>query len=106
MAREIKSSRYYVEMKTLKYGWTAPKDSYKGLENELGVKEVKDGDKGITYGGNVKPPRVRINLADGKTLVRFCDPDKVEDLVVNDTLTGKKYNNIVICSVRNVGARG
>ncbi|MDJ0577881.1 MAG: hypothetical protein QNJ65_22320 [Xenococcaceae cyanobacterium MO_234.B1] len=49
---------------------------------------------------------VRINLADGKTLVRFCDPDKVEDLVVNDTLTGKKYNNIVICSVRNVGARG
>ena len=39
---------------------------------------------------------VRINLADGKTLVRFCDPDKVEDVVVNDTLTGKKYNNIVI----------
>ena len=37
---------------------------------------------------------VRINLADGKTLVRFCDPDKVEDVVVNDTWTGKKYNNI------------
>ncbi|MDJ0577882.1 MAG: hypothetical protein QNJ65_22325 [Xenococcaceae cyanobacterium MO_234.B1] len=63
MAREIKSSRYYVEMKTLKYGWTAPKDSYKGLENELGVKEVKDGDKGITYGGNVKPARSQNQLS-------------------------------------------
>ncbi len=106
MAREIKSSRYYIEMKTLKYGWTAPKDSYKGLATELGVKEAKTGDKGITYGGNVKPPRVRVNLEDGKALVRFCDPDKVEDVVVNDTLTGKKYDNKTICSVRNVGSRG
>ena len=105
MARESKSSRYYIEMKTLKYGWTAPKDAYKGLESELGVKEAKDGDKGITYGGNVKPPKVRLNLEDGKSIIRFCDPDNVEDVVVNDTLTGKKFNSKTICSVRNVGAR-
>ena len=64
------------------------------------------GIKGLLTVVMLNQQEVRINLADGKTLVRFCDPDKVEDLVVNDTLTGKKYNNIVICSVRNVGARG
>lgn len=105
MAREAKSSKYYIEMKTLKYGWTAPKDTYKGIADELGVKEAKAGDKGITYGGNVKPPKVRLNLEDGKTITRFCDPDNIEEVVVNDALTNKKFNNKTICSARNVGAR-
>ncbi len=95
-----KSDVFYIELEGIKYGWRAPKDSYKGLDKSLGVKKAKDKEKNIVFGADNKPPRVRINLDKGSPLVRFCDPDKIKNVVFDNELVGKKFDGRKICSVR------
>jgi hypothetical protein len=103
-----KQQIYYVEMTTgYKYAWKGDEAEYKGITDELGVKKADAGAKGLIYGASVKPPRVRITLDMGagnkpRTLIRFCDPDKIEDLIVDESLTGKKFDSKTITSVRMV----
>lgn len=100
MATEI----YYIEMLTYNYAWKGAKKDYDGTGNELGVKTAKPGTKGLVFGATVKPTRVRINVDAGngksKSYTRFADPDKIESLIVNETLTGSKYDSKTITSVR------
>jgi len=101
MATDSKSDLYKVKMGGYSYAWRAPKNSYKGLEG-LGVSKAKDTDDNLAIGANVKPPRVHINLSNGKSVKRFCAPDKIESVLVKGSLNGKKYDGQNINSVRAV----
>ncbi len=104
------TSIYYIEMKTFKYGWKGDEEDYKGIASALGVKTAKPGDKGIVYGADTKPPRVRVNVDAGsgrtRAYTRFCDPDNIEDLIIDEKLTGDKYKGKTITSVRVAGSSG
>lgn len=95
-----KSEAFYIDLGGIKYGWRAPKDSYKGLDKSLGVKKAKAKEKNLVYGADNKPPRVRLNLEKGSPLVRFCDPDKIKSVVFDNELVGKKFDGREITSVR------
>lgn len=95
------STVYYIElgaglggaMAPIKYAFYAPKDSYKGLAREMGVKEAKENERGLVFGANQpKPSRVRINFEGGGSTTRFCDPGKVEAVVVGGRLNKKKVD--------------
>ena len=92
---------YYIQMGSqLKYGWRAQESAYSGIATQLGVKAGSSTTKGIVFGANGgKPPRVRINLQSGKSVIRFCSPDKMADVLINGTLIGKSYKTTKICSV-------
>lgn len=98
-AKDSKSELYKVKMGGYNYGFRAPKNSYKGLEG-LGVTKAKDTEDNLAIGANVKPPKVHVNLANGKSLKRFCAPDKIESVIVKGALNGKKYDGQNINSVR------
>ena len=84
----------------VKYAWRADEDAYEKIAGALGVKKAKDTDNKLIFGSNsMKPARVRINLANKKSILRFADPGKVEGLIVNGTLNGKKYDGQNINSV-------
>ena len=96
---------YYIEMKTMKYAWSGSEEDYKGIDDKLGVKKATTGQKGLVYGADVKPPRIRLNCYDAtkkkkSSYVRFCDPDNIESLIVEESLTGEKYKGATITSVR------
>lgn len=100
MARDSKTQIFYIDMGGVRYAWRAGKDAYKGLESALGVKKAKDTDNKLVFGSNsMKPARVRINLANKTSILRFADPGKVEDLIVKGTLNGKKFERQNINSV-------
>lgn len=66
----------------------------------MGVLVAKDTDDNLTFGANQpKPAKVRINLQGGKSVTRFADPSKLEDLLVKGTLNKKKYDSKDINSV-------
>jgi hypothetical protein len=82
-----------------KFGFSAPKDAYDDIADELGV--VKLGEnadrRGVLFGANYpRPPRVRINYvidatgndARTRSTIRFCDPDKV-GRVLNGSINDK-----------------
>ena len=84
------------------YGWTGREVTYKGLENDLGI-VVNDPGKsvpeGVVFGGKVKPPRINIRTTSGKSYVRFINPDKLDEMVYEKKLIGKKINSQDICWV-------
>ncbi len=102
MADDSKSQMFYIDLGGIKYGWRAPKDSYKNLDSALGVKKAKNNEKNLVVGSDNKPPRVRINLEKANAVIRFIDPDKINEVVYDNKLTGKKYDGKTICSVRVV----
>jgi hypothetical protein len=97
---EAKTQIYYIDMAGTKYAWRSAKDAYKDIEGPLGVKQAKDTDSGLVFGANsMKPVKVRINLANKRSILRFADPGKCEELVVKGSLNGKKYDGQNINSV-------
>lgn len=102
MAKDAKTIIYKVKMGSFFFAFRAPADADKGLESGLGVIKAKDTDDNLALGSANKPPRVRVNLANGKSYLRFCDPGKLESLITKGTLNGKKYDGQNINSVRAV----
>jgi len=101
--------RYYVylggtigDIGAIRFGFRAPKDVYKNIGDDLGVKEVQDNDRsGIVYGANnPRPAKVRISYLDAqpgggeqndivRSVVRYCEPDKLNDVLFG-SINGKK----------------
>jgi len=100
-AKESKTKIFFVELgkKKVKYAWRAAADAYKGIADALGVKEAADTDDGLIFGGRPKPPKVRLSLANKTSVIRFCDPGKIEELTIDGTLNNKKYDGQNINSV-------
>ncbi|MEO1592005.1 MAG: hypothetical protein AAFU71_12020 [Cyanobacteria bacterium J06632_22] len=105
-AGTVESQRYYVrlggavgDIGESKFGFLAPKESYEGIADELGVVEVNDNDsaRGVLFGANFpRPPKVRINYKGTGTnsrkkgsTTRYCDPDKI-GRVLNGSLNNAK----------------
>lgn len=86
----------------IRWGFRAPQNVYKNIGGDLGVTEVTDAERsGIVYGANQpRPARVRIAYLDAetgggetndkvRTVVRFCDPDALGDVLFG-SINGKK----------------
>jgi CxxC motif-containing protein len=100
MPTDAKSQVYVIQLKSVNFAWRAKKDDYKGIANELGVKVAKDTDDNLVFGSNrPRPVKVRINLANKKSRIRYADPAKIEDLIIKGTLNGKKFEGQNINSV-------
>ena len=81
------------------YTWRAKAEAYPStIATELGVKELGANDKPVLGANSPKPPRVRINFVGGGSIIRFCSPDKVEDVTTGRKLKGKTYNSKTISS--------
>lgn len=81
----------------VRYAFYARKDSYKNIGGDLGVVKARDTDRGLMFGCNSpKPVRVRLRLKNGKSIIRFCEPDKVNRVTIGGALNGKKYNGVDI----------
>lgn len=90
---------YYVTMAERKIAWRAPGDSYDVIADELGVKEASDTEKNLELDGAIRPPKVRVNLASGKSYTRYCDGSKLEDVTVAGTLRGTAFKGSKITTV-------
>jgi hypothetical protein len=99
---ESKSQIYKVKMGGLFFAFRASKNAYKGINAGLGVLIAKDTDDNLAFGAAVRPPRVRINLANGSSIIRYCDPGKLEELITKGSLNKRKFNGQNINSVRIV----
>lgn len=86
----------------IKWGFRAPKDTYKNIGANMGVIQVDATNRGgIVYGANQpRPARVNItyvsaNLGGGegndivRSVRRFCDPDSLNDVLFG-SINGKK----------------
>lgn len=86
----------------IRWGFRAPKDTYKNIAADLGVVEVKDNKiQGVVFGTNKpKPARVRLSYTDAqagggegndliKSVVRYCEYDKL-NAVLFGSINGKK----------------
>jgi hypothetical protein len=97
MATQAKTQIYYINMGgtvgnlgAFRYAWRARKDAYDNIGAGLGVVKAKDTDKGLIFGANSpKPARVRLSLADGTSVIRFCEPDKLSGVLTGGTINGK-----------------
>ena len=78
----------------IRWGFRAPKDTYKNVATGLGVNLVDDANRtGIVYGANQpRPVRVRIMYKAANTgggtgndvargVKRFCEPDKLNEVL-------------------------
>lgn len=100
MAKDSKSQIFFVKLGAVKFAFRADPDAYKGIQAQLGVLRAKDTDDNMVFGCNrPRPPKVRLNLANGKSLIRYCDPQKIESIILKGTLNGKKANGQNITSV-------
>lgn len=101
--------RYYIDLGgalanvgAIRWGFKAPKDSYKTIAGDLGVTEVADNNRsGIVYGcRQPKPARVSISyvaadLGGGegndavRSVKRFCEYDNLNNVLFG-SLNGKK----------------
>ena len=81
---------YKVKVGNINLCWYAGDKDYDNIKEILGVSEPTEQDKDLVFGANrPRPIRLRINTADG-TYYRFCDPEKAEAIVKDQTLKGKK----------------
>lgn len=96
-----KTEIFYIKLGNVKWAFRASVKQYSNdMQRELGVVKAKDTDNDIVFQANRPTPvRVRFNLANGKQLLRWCDPQKVEGVTVRGTLNGKKYQGQNINSV-------
>lgn len=95
----------------MKYAWRVAGDTLSGkkIREALGIKEAKEGEKGLIFGANSpKPARVRVNFEGGGSTTTFCDPSKVEGVTIGGALNKKtwdvagKFFNRKISSVTSV----
>ncbi|WP_375502932.1 hypothetical protein [uncultured Nostoc sp.] len=95
----------------MRYAWRGKKTAYKDIGDALGVVFAKDTDTGLMYGANSpRPAEVRIGYTDAsgnsKSVVRFCEPDKIGDVTTGGKLNGKKITigstqyNISGCTIK------
>lgn len=95
MAESTRSTTYKIKLGNINYSFKAPKDAYKNIGPDLGVDEAKDTDDNIVEGARrPRPARIRINYQITKdragSAIRFCDPDKIESLLLKRQLNKKK----------------
>jgi len=102
MAKESKTQIYYInlgggiaDLGAMRYAWRGAKSTYENIAPELGVNVAKDTDDGLIYGANnPRPAEVRIGYTDStgsaRSVVRFCEPDKLGSVTTGGSLNGKK----------------
>ena len=99
----VKTKIYTIKVSSkVTYGWTAKESVYKGLENDLGIESSEPGKavpEGTVFGGKLKPPRINIRTTQGKSYIRFISPEKLDEMVYQKKLIGKKINGQDICWV-------
>lgn len=83
----------------VRYGWRTGEDKYDDIGTGLGVIKATDTTSGILFGANrPKPATVRINYVldqsggdkNTASALRFCEPDKLGNVLVGAALNGKK----------------
>lgn len=83
----------------VRYAWKTGEDKYDDIGAGLGVVKAKDTDSGLFFGANrPKPATVRINYTKDQSgtdkntgsVLRFCEPDKLGNVLVGGALNGKK----------------
>ena len=101
-AKEPKTVIFYINLGggagnvgAMRYAWRAKADHYKNIGEVMGVVKAKDTDSALMFGSNSpKPAKVRIGYvgADGssKSIVRFCEPDKIGDVTTGGKINGKE----------------
>lgn len=95
---DAKTQIYYIDLGgglanvgSFKYAWRAKKGAYDDIGSAMGVKAAKDTEKGLIFGANSpKPAKVRINLVNHGSIVRYCEPDKINSLTTGGAINGKK----------------
>ena len=103
MARDAKYQIWKITINGVKYAWRGPKDLYDGVEAACGVKKAGDNEKNLVFGANMpKPPRLRFNLANGKSKLLRVDPSKVESLMRGDA-NNRKVGRTNLNSVTSIG---
>lgn len=102
LKKEAKTVIWVVKMGGVKYGFRAAEEAYKPIAKELGVELAKDTDNNVVMGSSNKPPRVRVNCADGKSYIRFCDPSKLDALITKGSLNSKTLLGSKVNSVRTL----
>lgn len=95
MAESTRSTLYRVPIGAINYAFKAPKDAYKNIDTFLGVAVAKDTDDNLVFGAQKpRPVRLRISYQITKdrngSVIRFCSPDKVKDLLLKNELNKKK----------------
>ena len=104
MAADAKTQIYYMNIAGTKWAWRCKKDTYKGIESELGIQKASDKDGGLVFGANrPKPVVIQINLVGGGSVKRFCHPDKVTGVCYQGKLNSKKVKNKNVNSVSTIG---
>lgn len=100
-AADAKTTIFYVNLGgglanvgSFRYAWRAKKDAYDNIGAGLGVVKAKDTDKNLIFGANhPKPAKVRINFDTAKgtrSTLRWCEPDKLNNVVVGGAINSKK----------------
>lgn len=82
-----KATKYYIQLGTIKYGFSAVKDN----SAKLGGALKSDNVAGVVFGANSpKPPTVRCRLANGKTATFFVKPGTDITTLTGKTASGSK----------------
>ncbi|MCL6750067.1 hypothetical protein KBT16_03375 [Nostoc sp. CCCryo 231-06] len=118
-AKEAKTQVYYINLGgtvgnvgAMRYAWRGKKNSYKDIGAAMGVVSAKDTDSGLMFGANSpRPALVRIGYTDAsgnsKSVVRFCEPDKIGNVTTGGKINGKKITvagkeyNINSCTLKS-----
>lgn len=94
-----KSARMTVSFGNQNYRISVPGTAYpSSVANKLGLKPWKVGTP-YTEGRSMRPPRVNIRTANGRSYVRFCSPSHLAKLVIDKHYNGFKINNSQVISV-------
>jgi len=102
MAEEAKTQLFAIKIGNANYIWRAPRDTYKGIEKAFGVVAVTDIQTNSWQGASTKPPHVRVNLSNGRSVLRFCHPDKMAGLIFDGKANRLKLDGYNINSVRAI----
>jgi hypothetical protein len=112
------NARFYIEIgghpgdSSIKYGFRAPIEAYKDIQEELGVVHITDAisAKGVAFGINSpRAPKVRINYTFEQSrgaITRFCSPSKLGQLLIGSLngktilVSGKKVQITSVSAVR------
>lgn len=97
------STTYFIELGSgipgfqtkIKYAWRVAGDTLSGskIRSALGIKKAKDNEPGLVFGANFpKPAKVRVNFEKGGSTTTFCDPSKLEQILVKGALKGKTWD--------------
>lgn len=102
-----------------KFAFRAPRNKYNGILREIGATRAKNNERDLVFGANQpRLPRVRINFektaaqsragagtARSDSQIIFCDPRKIAEVTVGNSLRGKRSNGRRIASASVVGVK-